>query len=209
MRTPERPFGGEGSEDNGTPSYDWLDEWLCEYVDGTMDPSLEAVFDKYVDANPELKAHVKRLRKTRELLCGCDVPEEPSVETQADVCTEVEQDLLETSSSPWRLVGNRRLAALGLASSVAVALVVGFIAGSMLAEPVPQSSSRPTPTVEQRAPVPQDLPPRFDAPRPSFQFDASLFPAARETSEQQPERADRTTPDTVEGTSTFTAVDAR
>jgi anti-sigma factor RsiW len=50
------------------PTYKRIDEWLCEYVDGTTDPSLEPVFEKYVEANPELKAHVERLRKTREVL---------------------------------------------------------------------------------------------------------------------------------------------
>jgi len=65
MQFPERPFDGEASGD-GAPSYEWLDEWLCEYVDGTMDPSVEAVFEQYVEANPELQAHIERLRQTRD-----------------------------------------------------------------------------------------------------------------------------------------------
>lgn len=208
MRTPERPFDGEGSDDSGTPSYDWLDEWLCEYVDGTMDPSLEAVFEQYVEANPELKAHVERLRQTRELLCGCDLPEEPSTEAQAEVCTEVEKDLVESSSSISDLSDNRRLAALGLASSVAVALVVGFLAGSMLVEPVRRTSERGVPTVEQREPRPQDVTPRFDAARPAFQFDASLFPG-QERLARTPARRMDSTQDTSMGPSTFSTVDAR
>jgi len=68
VRAPQAPFEGDVPDDGTEPTYEWIDEWLCEHVDGTMDPSLEPVFEKYVEANPELKAHVERLRKTREVL---------------------------------------------------------------------------------------------------------------------------------------------
>ncbi|WP_176521845.1 hypothetical protein [Longimonas halophila] len=33
----------DGAQDpppgDGDPPYGWIDEWLCEYVDGTMDPA--------------------------------------------------------------------------------------------------------------------------------------------------------------------------
>ncbi|MEM1127959.1 MAG: hypothetical protein AAGI71_15020 [Bacteroidota bacterium] len=49
--------------------YVWLDEFLCEYVDGTMDPAARLAFDEYLAANPELAAHVQRLCETKALLC--------------------------------------------------------------------------------------------------------------------------------------------
>ena len=151
MQFPERPFDGEASGD-GAPSYEWLDEWLCEYVDGTMDPSVEAVFEQYVEANPELKAHVERLRQTRELLCGCeDAASAPRTATM-EAPPEVEEDLLRDAAPELFAVEetSRSVVALGLASSIAVALVVGFLAGSMLVEPSTLSSG-PATAVERQA----------------------------------------------------------
>ncbi|MXW63846.1 MAG: hypothetical protein F4Y00_05725 [Bacteroidetes bacterium SB0662_bin_6] len=45
------------------------DEFLCEYVDGTMDPLVRHVFEEYVRANPGMEEHIERLRRTRRLLC--------------------------------------------------------------------------------------------------------------------------------------------
>ena len=66
--------GANGSGDDG--SYEWIGEWLCEYVDGTMDPSMQAVFEEYMEANPELADHVERLCRTRLLLSECECREE-------------------------------------------------------------------------------------------------------------------------------------
>jgi len=161
MHTPERPFDGDSSGDGG-PSYEWLDEWLCEYVDGTMDPSMEAVFEQYVEGDPELKAHVKRLRQTREILCGCNLPEEASTGFQQ---TE-ETDPTEAEESPAS-VPSRELdpafpsgpttQAAGIAASIAVALVVGFLAGSVLVDPETLSSpvGEGAETVEAGEPSPE------------------------------------------------------
>jgi hypothetical protein len=136
----ETPFAGDvpGDGDDDHP-YAWLDEWLCEYVDGTMDPSLEAVFEQYVEANPELKAHVERLRETRDLLCECGLSRDTPSEVEEEICTEVECDLLQ--ASPSDVLQERPLFAVGLASSVAVALVVGFLVGATMVGRPPASSS--------------------------------------------------------------------
>ena len=151
MQFPEHPFNGEASGD-GAPSYEWLDEWLCEYVDGTMDPSVEAVFEQYVEANPELKAHVERLRQTRELLCGCESERPESSLTAVEVEQDVDDGLRRRPvPSLFSAQGSdRSVVALGLASSVAVALVVGFLAGSMLVEPSTLSSG-PATAIERPA----------------------------------------------------------
>ena len=151
MQPPKRPFDGNVPND-GTPSYEWLDEWLCEYVDGTMDPSVEAVFEQYVEANPELKAHVKRLRQTRDLLCGCDPPDRPAVNPPPEVSREEEEDLLQSPTLLPEETGGQSAAALGILSSIAVALAVGFLAGAMLVEPNTLSPSPTVSTVEGQAP---------------------------------------------------------
>lgn len=167
----ERPFEDHVPGDGDDLPYEWLDEWLCEYVDGTMDPSLEAVFEQYVNANPELKAHVKRLRETRDLLCNCGLPEERSAEIETEVCTEVECDMLRSSAPLRTAVQNRPLAALGIVSSVTVALVVGFLVGATVMGPGPDaftasSSSQPpvgSDVRNERSPSPPAQAPARDA----------------------------------------------
>jgi anti-sigma factor RsiW len=144
MRTPQRPFDGDPSGD-GAPSYEWLDEWLCEYVDGTMDPSMEAVFEQYVEANPELKAHVERLQQTREILCGCDASESEPSNLEPDGDVEWDDESIQAPPVLADPSGERPGDRRGIAASIAVALIVGFLAGSVLVDP---SMLSPAPTAE-------------------------------------------------------------
>jgi anti-sigma factor RsiW len=146
------PFEGDLPDDGGEDApYEWLDEWLCEYVDGTMDPSLEAVFEQYVEANPELKAHVERLQETRDLLCECGLPQEAPPDLESEICTEVECDMLQSEVSVSDALWDRPLAAFGVASSVAAALVIGFLVGATMMGPAP-SASPPTATSDPETP---------------------------------------------------------
>lgn len=126
----ELPFDGDAPGDGDDVPYKWLDEWLCEYVDGTMDPSLEAVFEQYVEANPKLRAHVQRLKQTRELLCECSLSAGATEDLESEICTEVECDLMASSAPLSDAVRARPLAAAGILSSVAIALVIGFLVGA-------------------------------------------------------------------------------
>jgi len=127
-------------KDGDDASYAWLDEWLCEYVDGTMDPSLKANFEKYVEANPELKAHIDQLNETRDLLGQRAAPKPPSKErrervckrVRSRVCRKVECEMLRSQESLGSLLSDRSRAFIGIASSMAVALVVGVFTGALL-----------------------------------------------------------------------------
>jgi anti-sigma factor RsiW len=149
----ETPFAGHGPGPGDDAPYEWLDEWLCEYVDGTMDPSLEAVFEQYVEANPELKAHVERLQETRDLLCECGLSREVPTDVEAEICTEVECDMLQSSAPLSEFVRDHSMAALGVVSSVAVALVVGFLVGATMVETEPAGSSPSVATPAANAPL--------------------------------------------------------
>lgn len=176
--------------------YAWLDEWLCEYVDGTMDPPLRAVFEEYMRANPDLKAHVERLEETRDLLCQCGRMPSTACDrkTRADVCGAVEADMLRTSASWACFFENRQTVVVGLTSSV-VALVLGLFTGALLfgadasrtgTPPAPPSSVAVEHT--NRAPAPprrsQTVAPPIAAPSspagpPSLP--ASLLPATTDS----------------------------
>ena len=56
------------------PEGDPLDEWMCEYVDGTMDATTRVAFDEYLDRNPELRRQVARMRDMRFILGSSACP---------------------------------------------------------------------------------------------------------------------------------------
>ena len=63
----------DGYQHAGENEFADLDEWLCEYVDGTIDPVVCKALEEYMEHNHRLASHVERLRETRHLLCkyGC------------------------------------------------------------------------------------------------------------------------------------------
>lgn len=63
----------DGYKNAGEHEFADLDEWLCEYVDGTIDPVVCQALEEYMQHNEELASHVERLREARHLLCqyGC------------------------------------------------------------------------------------------------------------------------------------------
>jgi anti-sigma factor RsiW len=187
----ESPFEGPVPDDGDDAPYEWLDEWLCEYVDGTMDPSLEAVFEQYVEANPELKAHIERLQQTRDLLCECGLPRESSPEVETDLCAEAECDPMASSASVSDAIRDRPVLALGMASSIAVALVVGFLVGATVVAPPSSPFSSPPTAVEQTT-VSDPAPPLRRTQTPAREGPSSLrrpaasFSSADSTSPPSP-----------------------
>lgn len=193
----EPPFEGDVPDDGEEFPYEWLDEWLCEYVDGTMDPSLETVFEQYVEANPELKAHIQRLRETRELLCNCGLPKDPSTDLDAEICREVVEESCPSSPSQSDLRERPPVVTLGLVSSVTVALVIGFLVGATVVGP-----SSPLPTTLSVS----DPGTAVNETPASFSFDGTTAPI--EETIDRPNRMTNpfSTPDSVGRSSSVTTI---
>ena len=154
----EPPFEGPVPDGGGDAPYEWIDEWLCEYVDGTMDPSLEAVFEQYVEANPELKAHIERLQQTRELLCECGRSAGPTADVEPEDCPEAACEFPSPAPPAPDAERARPVVALGVVSSIAVAFVFGLLVGATMVGPASPLSSAP-PSAERTA-SPSEVPPR-------------------------------------------------
>lgn len=45
-----------------------LDDYICDYVDGSMDPVVRDAFEEFLQANPHVQAHVVRVAETAALL---------------------------------------------------------------------------------------------------------------------------------------------
>ena len=105
------------------------DEFLCEYVDGTMDPVVREVFEEYVRANPALEDHIECLRNTRLLLCRygcrCHAPRDLHDRLRREITCDLVNGRL-----PFHILVADRLKGVATSSSaVALLLVVGILGG--------------------------------------------------------------------------------
>ena len=186
-------FSSAGGPEDDCP-YSWISEWLCEYVDGTMDPSMQAVFEEYMEANPELADHVERLCRTRTLLSECQCREEATERAKArlhearqeEEAVSTEADELQMHGSPFRdaLAEETALDPLtvpvstgtvvAVASAMTLMLGVGMVAGATIFAPPESQEGASTALKEQVDPAP-DRPARpsrtagaFSQRSPSF-----------------------------------------
>lgn len=74
--------------------YPWLSEFICEYVDDTMDPDARALFEEYLHADPSLQHYVRSLRTTRRMLQhhGCKLHAPCSLQQQLRARIAMEQE---------------------------------------------------------------------------------------------------------------------
>ncbi len=147
--------------------YSWLNEWLCEYVDGTMDPSVRAVFDEYLEGNPKLAEHVEQLCRTRSLLCQCEEGRSAPEELRARLCEQTEREMMQAplpffSSEQWGVT-------VAAGSTMLVVLTVGIAIGATFFTEGPLPARREADRVPVRAEAPPQAPAARAVPlRPLF-----------------------------------------
>ena len=105
------------------------DEFLCEYVDGTMDPVVKEVFEEYLQSNPDLREHVECLRNTRMILCryacGCHAPNDLHDRLRRQISCE-----LIGARIPFHVgLTDRFRTVATVASTMALLFLVGTVAG--------------------------------------------------------------------------------
>lgn len=106
---------------------DALDELLCEYVDGTMDPCVREAFEEYLEANPDLAQHAECLCQTRERLSQyrCrHMRETLHLEIRERVARE-----LKRKDRSVQLVNTRLVNAAMITSAVSLVLILGMMVG--------------------------------------------------------------------------------
>lgn len=189
---------------DGDCSYSWLDELLCEYVDGTMDATVRQAFEEYLDTDPVLAQQVDRLRCTRTLLCrhGCQVRTPRGL--HARVRRRLAWEMVHDEPPYFSQAASRLGAFVAIGSVVAAAVMVSLLVGTAwLAEkPSPVADRTPTtPDVVWQAGrsdwQPAAMTPRWGRrPRgvPSFVRPAApmLLPLASSEGQRQPAGLQRT-----------------
>jgi hypothetical protein len=107
-----------------------LDEFLCEYVDGEMDPTVKTVFEEYIGTDPALAEHVECLRRTRAMLCAYSCRVDAPCGLHARLHSRLKQEL---NQVPWLITSTAspRTVFTGFASVVAVLFMAGiFMSGA-------------------------------------------------------------------------------
>ena len=122
----------DGYNNAGEHEFDDLDEWLCEYVDGTIDPAVCKALEEYMQHNEALAAHVERLREARQLLCkyGCSyqAPSGLQPRLRRRLATEIVQE-----SQPFLGGSGTHLITLATLTSVVAILLIFAASGEAIA----------------------------------------------------------------------------
>ena len=150
--------GYEHSEENDFAD---LDEWLCEYVDGTIDPIVREALEEYMHANPALASHVESLMETRHLLCNFGCKHKASPRLQPLLRYRLENEIVE-EAEPWLSRYNFPLATMAAISSIAaLLLILASTTGSQSIDavaPAKLGSAQVTPSENIQIPVWQATP---------------------------------------------------
>ncbi len=113
----------DGYKNPGEQDFTDLDEWLCEYVDGTIDPVVCEALEEYMQHNEALASHVERLREARHLLCqyGCSyqAPSGLQPRLRRRLATEIVQE-----AQPFMGLSSTNLMTLATVTSVVAILLI-------------------------------------------------------------------------------------
>ena len=141
--------GYEQCNDSDDP-YPWLHEFLCEYVDGTMDPAQRDAFEEYVRANPALAHHIEQLCRARTLLCrhGCRL--RAATDVHERLHRRLAGEVMRTQDPIPATLVQRLGSAATLTSMMAVVVLVGMLGGTLLVADEPAEPSEPRANVENR-----------------------------------------------------------
>jgi len=119
-------------QDASLPNDDGLDEYLCEYVDGTMDPAVRRAFEDFLRANPALAAHVERLQRTRMLCSRQRCTHHAPSSLQHRLRMEIARDLMGNDGPALYLPRLGHFAAM--TSLVGLAVLIGVVTGAALVD---------------------------------------------------------------------------
>ncbi len=131
----------------------WLDELLCEYVDGTMDPAVRAAFEECLSTDPVLAQQVERLRRTRTLLCHHGGRVRAPQDLQARVRRQLAWEMVYAQPPSFSQAALRLGAFVAAGSVVAAVVMAGLLVGATWltqeADPLAGAGATPPPAMQQ------------------------------------------------------------
>ncbi|NNE71558.1 MAG: hypothetical protein HKN29_14500 [Rhodothermales bacterium] len=139
--------------EHAAPLDEGMDEFLCEYVDGAMDPVVLEAFEEYLRANPSMAEHVRCLCQAKRFLAQQAPCPHATSELQNRLRTAIAREQL--GSPAWSL-GSRLGSMAWLTSAAGLMLMLGVLFGSAVIRY--QAEPRVDSYVEREA-VPSDAHP--------------------------------------------------
>lgn len=145
----------EGYDDeHSAPLDEGMDEFLCEYVDGTMDPVVLKAFEEYLRANPQMAEHVQCLCQAKRFLAQQAACPHATSELQRKLRDAIAREQL--GGAPVPSLGFRLGSAAWLTSAAGLMLMLGMLFGTVLMEYQTPSASE---VVVEREAAPSDAHP--------------------------------------------------
>lgn len=139
--------------EHAAPLDEGMDEFLCEYVDGAMDPVVLEAFEEYLRANPSMAEHVRCLCQAKRFLSQQGSCPHATGELQDRLRTAIAREQL---GSPTSALGSRLGSIVWLTSAAGLMLMLGVLFGSAVMRY--QAEPRVASFVEREA-VPSDAHP--------------------------------------------------
>ncbi len=163
--------------------YPWLTDFLCDYVDGTMEPQARAMFEECLESNPELQAHVATLTQARSTLGRygrhVEAPDDLHRALHDRLRTDCRcaQAYAACQRSETSEEAMFNMSAIGVSAVVAVLMVSAFFVISATFDDVAQ----PTPVAVDRPPAPYTPSQRLMLPATTRGFVPAALPTSDST----------------------------
>lgn len=135
------PAPASGSEND---KFADMDELLCEYVDGIMDPCVRRVFEEYMRSDREFAAHVDELQRTRAMLCRYRCQIHAPLNFSGRLHKELTHEMMVAQAPVFTGASQSLRHAASFSSLMVAMLLVGLAAGSLVADEVDLSTTRTT-----------------------------------------------------------------
>jgi anti-sigma factor RsiW len=113
--------------EQAAPLDEGMDEFLCEYVDGAMDPVVLEAFEEYLRANPSMAEHVQCLCQAKRFLSQQARCPHATSRLHERLRTAIAQEQLGQSSA---LLGSRLGSAAWVTSAAGLMMIFGMLFGS-------------------------------------------------------------------------------
>ena len=129
-------YNSDNADNSDKPSDSAFHELICEYVDGTMDPDVELVFQEWLRQDPEIEAYVMKLKEAHQLLVSCSGAQCTSDEFQARLRKRLELEKALASRISLKLHNRIILSLFKPSPMLVAALLIAFSLGFILSGPI-------------------------------------------------------------------------
>ena len=113
--------------EQAAPLDEGMDEFLCEYVDGAMDPVVLEAFEEYLRANPSMAEHVQCLCQAKRFLSQQNSCPHATSQVQERLRSAIAREQLGQSSA---MLGSKLGSVAWITSAAGMMMMLGMLFGT-------------------------------------------------------------------------------